>query len=50
MQVVEFENDEVKKALMLTKEEAEEAIKALQEQLAFLGEGRDYMLVIEYND
>lgn len=50
MQVVEFENDEVKKALMLTREEAEEAIKALQEQLSFLDTGRDCMLVIEYND
>jgi hypothetical protein len=48
MKIIELENDEVKKALTLTKEEALEAIKTLQEQLDIgIEEPR---LVVEWND
>lgn len=48
MKIVEPKNDEVKKALILTKEEAVEAIKTLQEQMEM---GLDkFQLVIEYDE
>lgn len=47
MKIIELKNDEVKKALTFTKEEALEAIKTLQEQLEM---GLDeFQLVIEWD-
>ncbi|MGO3406766.1 hypothetical protein [Marinomonas sp.] len=48
MKIIEPKSDEVKKALILTKEEALEAIKTLQEQIEM---GLDKLqLVIEYDE
>ena len=48
MKIIELENDEVKKALTLTREEALEAIKTLQEQIEMGVE--EFQIVIEWNE